>query len=163
MTAPVVLFDTLSIFFRAHHALPPMSTSRGEPTSALYGFFSLFLKIVRERNPSGLAFALDAPAKTFRHHQFEGYKANREKAGDGLLWQLARLGRLWPSLELPVFAAPGFEADDVLATLARELRASETPGVVVSGDRDLLQLARGSVTVLFTGARGKEPVLYDAA
>ncbi len=158
---PTVLFDALSIFFRAHHALPPMNTSRGEPTSALYGFCSLFLKIVRERNPAGLAFAVDAPEKTFRHGRYEAYKATRGAPPEGLYEQLERLEQFWSSLELPVYRVPGFEADDILATLARKLREAELPTLVVSGDRDLLQLARGSVEVLFTGARGKEAVVYD--
>jgi DNA polymerase-1 len=85
---PTVLFDTLSIFFRAHHALPPMNTSRGEPTAALYGFWSLFLKIVREKNPAGIAFAVDAPAKTFRHGRYEAYKATRDAAPTTAMEQL---------------------------------------------------------------------------
>jgi DNA polymerase-1 len=158
-----VLFDTLSIFFRAHHALPPMNTSSGEPTSALYGFASLFLKVVREHDPVALAFAVDAPQKTFRHEQYREYKATRVAVSEVALLQLARLDQLFRCLELPVYRVPGFEADDVLATLARRLREKEAPALVVSGDRDLLQLARGTVKVLFTGARGKDAVVYDDA
>jgi DNA polymerase-1 len=160
---PVVLFDTLSIFFRAHHALPPMNTSAGEPTAALYGFCSLLLKIVREHHPAGIAFALDAPEKTFRHQLYEAYKATRAAPTDDLRRQLACLGRLWACLDVPVFRVPGFEADDILATLAKTLRNDDVPALILSGDRDLLQLAHGSVTVLFTGARGRDAVLYDAA
>ncbi len=140
-----------------------MNTSRGEPTSALYGFSSLLLKILREMNPAGLAFALDAPKPTFRHGRYEAYKATRDAPTDDFRHQLARLDRLWACLEVPVFRVPGFEADDILATLARGLREASAPTVVLSGDRDLLQLARGSVSVLFTGARGKEAVSYDEA
>jgi DNA polymerase-1 len=153
----------MSIFFRAHHALPLMNTSRGEPTSALYGFSSLFLKIVREQNPASIAFAVDAPQKTFRHGRYEAYKATRTKAPDALLGQFDRLEELLSCLELPVYRVPGFEADDVLATLARRLREQRTHVRIVSGDRDLLQLARETVSVLFTGVRGKDIVLYDAA
>jgi DNA polymerase I len=160
---PTVLFDTLSIFFRAHHALPPMSTTRGEPTGALYGFSSLFLKVVREQNPIGLAFAVDAPQKTFRHERYEAYKATRDATPDAVRQQLGRLDQLLGCLQLPVFRVPGFEGDDILATLARTLRDARAPALVVSGDRDLLQLARDPVKVLFTGARGKEAVLYDDA
>jgi DNA polymerase I len=159
---PTVLFDVLSIFFRAHHALPPMNTSRGEPTSALYGFCSLVLKIVREQKPAGLAFAIDAPQKTFRHARYEAYKATRDAASDVVIQQFARLDELWKCFGVPVFRVPGFEADDILATLARRLRDGGVPTLVVSGDRDLLQVARASVSVLFTGARGKDAVLYDA-
>ncbi len=140
-----------------------MNTSRGEPTSALYGFSSLLLKILREMNPAGLAFALDAPKPTFRHGRYEAYKATRDAPTDDFRHQLARLDRLWACLEVPVFRVPGFEADDILATLARGLREASAPTVVLSGDRDLLQLARGSVSVLFTGARAKEAVSYDEA
>jgi DNA polymerase I len=160
---PTVLFDTFSIFFRAHHALPPMNTSSGEPTSAVYGFSSLFLKIVREQDPESIAFAVDAPQKTFRHGRYEAYKATRTAAPEPLLRQFGRLEELLACLELPVYRVPGFEADDILATLATKLRASDAPALVVSGDRDLLQLARGTVKVLFTGVRGKDIVLYDAA
>jgi DNA polymerase-1 len=160
---PTVLFDTLSIFFRAHHALPPMNTSRGEPTSALYGFSSLFLKILREQRPRAVGFALDLPKPTFRHGRYEAYKAGREAPSDALREQLARLESLWPCLEVPVYRVPGYEADDILATLSRCLRDASDATLIVSGDRDLLQLARGSVSVLFTGARGKEATSYDEA
>jgi DNA polymerase-1 len=160
---PTLLFDTLSIFFRAHHALPPMNTSSGEPTAALYGFCSLFLKVVREEKPAAIAFAVDAPQKTFRHDRYEAYKATRVAAPDSLLRQFDRLEQLLDCLELPVYRVPGFEADDILATLARKLREEGTAALVVSGDRDLLQVARGPVSVLFTGVRGKDIVRYDAA
>jgi DNA polymerase-1 len=140
-----------------------MNTSSGEPTAALYGFSSLFLKIVREQDPASLAFAVDAPQKTFRHGRYEGYKATRTAAPDALLTQFGRLEELLGCLELPVHRIPGYEADDVLATLAKRFRTELVPTLVVSGDRDLFQLARGSVSVLFTGVRGKEIVCYDAA
>jgi DNA polymerase-1 len=139
-----------------------MQTSSGEPTSALYGFCSLLLKILREENPIGLAFAVDAPEKTFRHARYEAYKATRAAASDELRLQLVRLGQVWDCLAVPVFRVPGFEADDILATVARKLRDEGAPTLIVSGDRDLLQLAHGSVRVLFTGVRGKDAVLYDA-
>ena len=157
----VLLFDTFSLFFRAHHALPPMSTSAGEPTAALYGFSSVLLKLLREHRGAELAFALDAPRATFRHEAYEGYKATRDALPDALFSQFARLDELLSALAAPRFRVPGFEADDVLATLARELRACAQPTLVVSGDRDLLQLAHGSVQVLFMGRRGKDAVLYD--
>ena len=161
MTAKVLLFDTYSLFFRAHHALPPMSTRAGEPTSALYGFSALLLKLLREHRGAELAFALDAPSATFRHEAFEGYKASRDAVPDVLQAQFRRLDELLSTLEVPGFRVPGFEADDVLATLARDLRASDRPTLIVSGDRDLLQLVHGSVQVLFMGRRGKDALLYD--
>ncbi|HET6280673.1 MAG TPA: 5'-3' exonuclease H3TH domain-containing protein [Polyangia bacterium] len=158
---PVLLVDTYSLFFRAYHALPPMTTTQGQPTSALYGFSSLLLKLLKEHHPAAVAFAVDAPEKTFRHGLYQNYKAQRTSAPSALAAQMAPLRDLLDRLAVPVFRAPGFEADDILATVARRLRDTDTPAVVVSGDRDLLQLAQGSVRVLFVGARGQEAVLYD--
>jgi DNA polymerase-1 len=157
-----VLIDTYSVFFRAFYALPPMQTSTGEPTSALYGFSVLLLKVLREHAPVELAFAVDAPQKTFRHEEFEDYKAQRDGVPDGLAGQFDRLRQLLDAFEVPTFCIPGVEADDVIATLAHEL-SSKRPALVVSGDRDLLQVTRDGARVLFIGARGKEPVIYDAA
>lgn len=158
---PILLVDTYSLFFRAYHALPAMNTQSGEPTSALYGFCSVLLKELRERCPSGLAFAMDAPQKTFRHESYAGYKAQRDAVPRPLVLQLQRLPQLLEAFEVPVFCAPGFEADDVLATLGRELQEQGTQVLVMSGDRDLLQIVRSGVSVLFLGARGREPVVYD--
>lgn len=140
-----------------------MTTRAGEPTSALYGFSSVLLKLLREHHPSAVAIALDAPKKTFRHERFEAYKGERPRAPDALVRQLARFPEVVAALGVPAHVAPGFEADDILATLARELRDDGQDGLVVSGDRDLLQVARGTTRVLFVGRRGKDAVLYDAA
>ena len=161
--APTLLVDAYSLFFRAYHALPAMSTASGEPTSALYGFSVALLKELRERRPAALAFAVDAPKRTFRHERFADYKAQREALPNPLVAQLGRLPALLGAFEVPVFCAPGFEADDVLATLAERLRARGEPVLILSGDRDLLQLAHGGVRVLFLGARGQKPVVYDEA
>src|SRR4051812_20285205 len=163
MTAKALLLDTYSLFFRAFHALPPMSTRAGEPTSALYGFSSLLLKVLREQPGAALAFALDAPQATFRHEAFDEYKAGRAATASALSAQFERLRQLLDALAVPAFRCPGFEADDVLATLAKRARDQGLPALVVSGDRDLLQLARGSVRVYFVGRRSKEALIYDEA
>jgi DNA polymerase I len=162
-TAPVLIVDTYSLFFRAYHALPPMSTASGEPTSALYGFSSVLLKELREQRPSALAFAVDAPKRTFRHERYAAYKGTRDAVPSPLVAQLGRLPDLLAAFDVPVFCCPGFEADDVLATLAHRLREQGRPVLVLTGDRDLLQLAHGGVEVMFVGARGQKPVRYDAA
>jgi DNA polymerase I len=159
--APALLIDTYSLFFRAFHALPPMSTRAGEPTSALYGLSSLLLKLLREQPGAALAFALDAPQATFRHQSFDAYKAGRPATPSGLSAQFGRLQQLLEALAVPAFRCPGFEADDVLATLAKRARDTSSPALVVSGDRDLLQLAHGSVRVYFVGRRSKDAVVYD--
>lgn len=163
MPAPVLLLDTYSLLFRAFHALPAMCTSAGAPTGALYGTSVLLLKLLREQAPAGVALALDAPGETFRRALYPGYKASRPSTPGELAAQLAELPALIHALGVPAFAAPGFEADDVLATLARELGAGAQPVCIVSGDRDLLQLATDGVEILFVGQRGRARVRYDAA
>ena len=160
---PVLLLDTHSLVFRAFHGLPQMNTTTGEPTNAVYGFSVLLLKLLREEKPLGFAFALDSPKPTFRRERYAEYKAGRAKAPDALRHQLDRTRQLIEATGAPAFCEPGFEADDVLATLARELREQATPVLVVSGDRDILQCARDTTRVMFVGARGKKPTLFDEA
>jgi DNA polymerase I len=157
------LFDVYSLVFRAFHALPPMNTTAGLPTSALYGFCSLLLKVLREQKPRGAAFAVDAPARTFRRERFEEYKAGRARAPSDLVRQLERLPEIYAGFGFPAFCVPGFEADDVLATLAGRLHSQEKSVLIVSGDRDMLQLVNERAQVWFAGARGKEAMLFDPA
>jgi DNA polymerase I len=163
MTArpPVLLVDTYSLFFRAHHALPAMNTRSGEPTSALYGFLAALLRELGARQPLELAFAVDAPQRTFRHERMPAYKANRDATPAPLVQQLGRLRQLLDAFEVPVFQVPGVEADDVLATLAARLSADAAQVLVMSGDRDLFQTITEAVSVLFVGARGQKPSIYD--
>jgi DNA polymerase-1 len=158
-----LLLDSYSLLFRAHHALPPMNTKSGEPTSALYGFSALVLKLLREERPEGVALARDLPGKTFRHERYTDYKAHRPTAPLPLARQLARFDELAAAFGFPMFDAPGYEADDVLATLALRFTARGDDVVVVSGDRDLLQLVGDCCQVLFVGRRGQPPVRYDRA
>ena len=160
---PILIFDTFSVFFRAFHALPPMSTRAGQPTSAVYGMAVLLLKLLREQSPKGLCFARDRSEPTFRHQQYADYKAQRAPLPDALTSQFALLDRLLDALGAPVFGISGFEADDVIATLTRELLDSGEQVCVVSGDRDLFQVVRERATVLFIGRRGQPHVLYDEA
>lgn len=159
MTAPALVLDGYSLLFRAFYALPPMTTSRGEPTGALYGAAVLLLKLLREERPSAVAMAIDAPVRTVRHEVFAAYKAGRAAAPDPLRAQLARVPELVEALGAPLHQVPGWEADDVIATITRRVR----PTLVVSGDTDLLQLVDPDTTVLFVGRRQRDHVRYDLA
>src|SRR5215831_16606200 len=163
VTAPVLLVDTLSLAYRAFFALPDMRTTRDEPTGALYGFSALLLKLWREQRPGGGAFAIDHPRPTFRHAAFPGYKASRPPAPTPLNRQLARLPALLAAFGFPVFEAAGFEADDVVATLARELAAAGAAPLVVSGDLDTLQCAVGPTRVHIVGRGATAGRTYDEA
>jgi DNA polymerase I len=158
-----LLLDAYSLVYRAFFALPPMSTTRGEPTGALYGFSVLLLKLLREFGPVAAAVALDAPQATFRHTAFAGYKASRPATPTPLGRQLRRLPELLEAFGFPVFTAPGYEADDVLATLARELREARRAPLVVSGDLDVLQCAVGAGRVHVVGRGATSGRTYDEA
>ena len=159
----IVLLDVFSLVYRAFFGLPPMVTTRGEPTGALYGFSTLVLKLLRERRPRGIAAALDAPAATFRHAAFAGYKANRPRAPTPLGQQLRRLPELLDAFGASSFTVPGFEADDVLATLARELAGAGETSLVVTGDLDALQCAGARTRVFVVGRGATAGRLYDEA
>lgn len=160
--APILLLDGFSLFYRAFYGLPAMTTAAGEPTSAVYGLSMLLLKLLREVRPKGIAFALDAPVRTFRHAMYDDYKATRVKAPSALGAQLGRFDELIAALGAPAFRVPGFEGDDVLATLARELREAGEHPLVVSGDNDCLQLVRAPTRVMIV-PRGKDARTYDEA
>ena len=147
------------MLFRAHYALPPMNTVDGTPTSALYGFSVLLIKLLREQKPSAVGFAADTGAARARVERYPEYKAGRPPMPDGLAGQLRRFPEIPKALGMPVhWAPPELEADDVLASAASRGRS-----LVVSGDRDLLQLASDDVDVLFVGQRAKDHVRYDRA
>ncbi len=158
---PVLLLDSMSLLFRSFFALPDMRTSEGVPTGGLYGLSSLLIKLLREHRPRGLAFVVDEPAPTFRHTAYEAYKATRPRAPTPLTRQLGALPRLLEAFGVPVHRRPGFEADDVLASAARQLAVVDTPALVVTGDTDLFQVARGSVAVWFVGRRQRDAKRYD--
>jgi DNA polymerase-1 len=159
----VLLLDTFGLFYRSFHALPRMNTSSGQPTHAVYGLCTLLLKLAREHRPDALSFALDAPGPTFRHRVYAAYKAGRPALPDALRAQLGLLDQLIAATGVPAFRVPGFEADDILATLTRLLVAEGHDVLIATGDRDLLQLVGDRVRVLFLGARGKPGRLYDEA
>lgn len=139
-----------------------MQTKSGEPTSALYGLCVLLLKLLREESPAAIAFARDLPAPTFRHEIHAEYKSGRPPVPDALRTQWKRLGEILAALDVPVHAHAGFEADDVLASLAKRLGATDDV-LVVSGDRDLFQTIGPRVRVLFLGARGQKPTKVGEA
>ncbi len=139
-----------------------MNTRAGEPTAALYGFSTVLVKLLRERAPVGLGLAFDAGSRRRRAID-PGYKASRRPPPADLAAQLARVRELPDRIGAPALRVEGEEADDVLATAARALRGEGHEVLVVSGDRDLLQIAGPGVRILFVGRRGGAHEEYDAA
>ncbi|MBI4224842.1 MAG: DNA polymerase I [Candidatus Sungbacteria bacterium] len=144
----IVLIDSHAIIHRAFHALPPLTANGGEPVNAVYGFASILLRILKELQPDYLAAAFDMPGKTFRHEQYAEYKAHRPPAPEELKSQFAKVHELVEAFGIPVFQKEGYEADDIIGTMTRELSDEEDCEVIIiTGDSDALQLVRPNVKV----------------
>ncbi len=160
---PLLVLDGMSLAFRAYFALPPdLTTSAGVVTNALHGFVSMLSSLVRDHHPTGMAVAFDLPGPTFRDALVEEYKGGRAATPDDLVPQFAMIETVVSSLGIPVVSSEGYEADDVLATLATRARDRHRPVVVVTGDRDSYQLVEDPyVRVLYNRRGVSDYVLYD--
>ena len=165
----LTLIDGSGFVFRAFHAIPHLSTTKGQPTNAVYGFTTMLLKALREHAPTHVALVMDAGRKTFRTELDPTYKANRPEAPEDLVRQFPLVREVARALDVPVLEEAGVEADDVIATLARRARAEGFEVVIVTGDKDFAQLvgdgielydpmaeARGRGGWTRTGRRGEE-------
>jgi DNA polymerase-1 len=143
----VFLIDGSSYIYRAFFAIAHLSNSKGFPTNAIYGFTNMLLKILREKGAEYAAIAFDAPGPTFRHEVFGEYKANRPSMPEDLRVQVPHIKEVVSALRVPVLEKEGYEADDLIATLARRLEREGIETVVVSGDKDLMQLISSRITL----------------
>jgi DNA polymerase-1 len=134
------LLDASSYIHRAFHAIRNLSTSQGVPTNAVFGFVQMLLKVMREAQPEYMAVVYDAKGPTFRHHLYPAYKANRPPLDPALKTQFPLVRQVVTALDLPAVEVEGFEADDLMATLARQAVEQAFDVVIVSGDKDLFQL-----------------------
>jgi DNA polymerase-1 len=141
------LIDGSGYIFRAFYAIQRLSNKDGFPTNALYGFLRMILKTLAEANSSKVAIIFDAGRKTFRNELYPEYKANRSECPPELSEQMPYFRELSRALGLPVLECPGFEADDIIATLTAKLAAEKKPVVIVSGDKDLMQLVTDDVKI----------------
>ncbi|HUE30764.1 MAG TPA: DNA polymerase I [Verrucomicrobiae bacterium] len=144
------LIDGSGYVYRAFHALPSLGTSRGLPTNAVYGFTNMVVKLLREERPRHLAVVFDLPGETFRDQLYADYKATRAPVPDELRPQIGYVRKVVEALRLPVIEVPGVEADDVIGTLARQASAAGLETVIVTGDKDLMQLVDERTTWLDT-------------
>lgn len=157
----LVIVDGHALAYRAYHALPlEMSTSKGEPTNAVYGFTSMLLNVLKEEKPDYIAVAFDA-GRSFRHESFTEYKANRAKMGEDLAVQLKRILQVVEALGIKSIAIEGYEADDILGTLARKASEEGVETLIVTGDTDAFQLIGPKVRVLTSGRRFSDTIVYD--
>ncbi len=151
----LLLIDANSIIHRAFHALPPLTSKDGKPVQAIYGLSSIFLKLFRENKPDYAAALFDRPEPTFRKEKFKEYKAQRPKAADELIAQIIEAHNFFPAFGIKVFEKPGFEADDLIATFAEKFKNEpEVQVVILTGDRDTLQLVQDEKVVVRTFKTG---------
>jgi len=162
---PLILLDGMSLAFRAYFALPDtLKTSAGVTTNAVHGFTSMVLNLVRDHRPVGLAVAFDLPGGTFRDEIVDDYKGGRDETPPDLPPQFDMIRDVLEALAIPVVSAEGFEADDVLATLASEARDRGHPVIIVTGDRDSYQLVEDPyIRVLYNRRGVSDYALYDEA
>ncbi len=147
----IMLVDGYGLAFRAFHALPEtLTTSSGEIVNAVFGFSSMLLDAIREHNPDYVVVSFDV-GKTFRHEAFEGYKAQRAPMPDSMRDQMHRIFAVLEALNIPVYSKEGFEADDVIGTIAHQAGDQKMRVLIVTGDSDLLQLVDGDVQIILPG------------
>ncbi len=147
---PIILVDGSSYLYRAFHALPPLTTSTGQPTGAVRGVASMLRKMINDYDPEYMAVVFDAKGKTFRDELFEQYKANRPPMPDELREQVQPLHDLIRAMGLPLIIEDGVEADDVIGTFARIFSAEQKPVLISTGDKDMAQLVNDHVTLINT-------------
>lgn len=143
-----MVIDGSAIVHRAYHAMPPFTTSAGIPTGAISGFFSMLLKLIQELKPVHIAVAFDRPKPTFRQQMYVGYQANRPKMESDLSDQFGIIIKILHSAKISEFAVDGFEADDIIGTIAHKARDMGNIVYIVTGDRDMLQLVNHKTKVL---------------
>lgn len=158
----LIAVDGNSLMYRAFHALPPMTARDGTPTGALHGFLIMLLKLV-DMKPTHLVVAFDVKGPTFRHEVYNEYKAGRKPMPDELLAQFPLIKELLGLMRITVCECPGFEADDIIGTLGRRANEQGMPALLVTGDRDALQLVDDDTHVLVTKKGISESIEFDPA
>ena len=165
MKKRLIIIDSNSIIHRAYHALPPLTTKKGELVNAIYGFLLVFLKAIREFQPDFITACFDFPAPTFRHEKFKGYKAKRPPAPKELYQQIPKVKEILKRFNVQIFEKKGFEADDIIGTISRlapkKQVLPEIETIILSGDLDTLQLVDSQTKVYALRKGVKDIILYD--
>lgn len=159
------LIDAMAMAFRSYHAMGarPLTTSKGLPTSAVYGSLTILMKIMEEEKPDFVVIACDSREQTFRHEMFTDYKAHRDEFPEELSVQMPSFFRLFEALGLRVLKIPGFEADDIIGSLVSQLSSPELHCYIVSGDKDFMQLIDGNVSIYSPQKGGAVKILDQFA
>jgi DNA polymerase-1 len=155
----LMLLDSNGLLYRGYHALPPLTTSKGELVNAVFGFCSILLRGIQDVRPDYVAACFDLPGPTFRHEQFAEYKATRAPMPDDLRSQFPKVREVVAALRIPVYEMEGYEADDVIGTITRQMDAEGVETTVVTGDLDMLQIVTEH-TRLMTTRQGVDATVF---
>jgi len=163
----LIIIDSNSLIHRAYHALPPLTTKKGELINAIYGFLLVFFKAIKDFQPDYIAACFDFPAPTFRHKKFKEYKAKRPPTPKELYDQIPKVKEILKAFDVPIFEKEGFEADDIIGTIAKKAPRKQImpkiETIILSGDLDTLQLVSPQTKVYFLRKGVKDIILYDRA
>lgn len=157
----LLLIDGNAILHRAYHAYPPLTNPKGDQINAVYGFFSMLLTVLQDQKPEYLVVCFDRGKPTVRQTMFAGYHAHRPKMEDGFASQIRVVDDIVEKMNIAVFAMEGFEADDLIGTIAAKAGSPEVEVIIVTGDRDLLQLITPHVKVLMPLSGLTKTMLFD--
>jgi DNA polymerase-1 len=157
----LILIDGNAILHRAYHALPPLTSPTGEPIQAVFGFFSMLLTILNDQKPAYLIVCFDRPKPTFRQQLYAGYHEHRPALANDFIPQIKTVHEIVEKMDIPVFELDGYEADDLIGTIAAHTGKQVIQTLIVSGDRDLLQLVTDTVWVLSPLVGLKTLTVYD--
>ena len=150
MKGQLLLIDAQSFCYRAFYAIRELTNSKGEPTNAIYGFITMLRKLVREAKPDYLGICFDRKEPTFRAKRYEAYKAHRKPMPDELIEQMPHIKEFIHAYRIPIFEEAGYEADDLLGTIAKKAEKAGLDVLIVTGDKDALQLVDDKVKIFNT-------------
>ena len=158
-----VIIDALAMAYRAYYAFinRPLTNSKGEPTSAVFGFVNQLLKVIEDHKPDYIAVAFDSKEKTFRHEKYEKYKSSREAMPDDMIPQLNKIKELVELLNMPLWIKPGYEADDIVGTAVRKAEKEGLDSYAVTIDKDYIQLVTKKTKIVKPARAGDEATIYD--
>jgi len=161
-TKRLIVIDSNALLHRAFHALPPLTNKKGELTGAVYGYLLTLFKAIKDLKPGYVVACFDTKAKTFRHEEYKEYKAHRVATPDGIISQIPMAKEVLETFGVPIFARDGFEADDLIATIAVKAEKEGAEVFILSGDLDNLQLVSDKIKVYTLGKGIRDTIIYDA-
>ncbi len=158
-----VIIDAMALAYKGYYAFisRPLMTSKGEPTSAVYGFVSQLLKIIEDTKPDYIAVAFDSKEKTFRHEKYENYKSSREEMPEDMIQQISRIKEIIEAFKIPIYILPGYEADDLIGTAVKKASKAGFICFAITPDKDFIQLVSDNVKLIKPGKTTDEIVIID--